>query len=136
MVDGYDLRSFAEISESRFLTKLSLKGEFRWVSPSSIMITGHSPLELVGTNIYDYIHELDISTITLAHARACSEDGHKQVIPAFRFKMQDGHYVLCSTTVEVFKNLESSHFDFMVFNIQKIQMGESSVKGKADGFKV
>jgi PAS domain S-box-containing protein len=135
-IDDYDLRSFAEISESRFLAKLSLKGDFRWVSPSCILITGHSPLELAGTNVYDYIYELDISAIKLAHARACSGEGHKQVVPAFRFKMQNGNYVLCSTMVEVFKSSESDQFDFMVFNTQKIQIEETSVKGKAEGFKV
>ena len=141
--DIHDARTTAEVLESRFLAKLSIDGLFRWVSPSSTIISGHSPLELIGTNLYDYIHELDVSSIALAHSSACStssvqsNNGAKQVLSAFRFKMRSGHYMLCSAVVDVFKQTGTDQEQsFMMFNIQKIQLREGLTPSDAQGFKV
>lgn len=108
------------VSESRFrllaenakdiVSRLTLGGEFRYVSPSCGQILGFSPEELLGTSIYQYIHPED-----LAEASACLRMTSGRFLGRMRTRGGDWvfmetscHHVLASKTGQVLEVHASS----------------------------
>ena len=73
------------------IVELDLNGNFIFISPQSIDITGYHHNEIIGTSIYQCIHPNDITIIKNAIEEAKIKRNHISL--EFRVKHKNGNYV-------------------------------------------
>lgn len=98
-----DLRASEE--RHRFLTEYSSdmisvaswEGRFLYVSPASAALLRYDPEELVGSTLYDHIHESDRSIVRRVHLMVLEKMSTGMV--AYRVQRKDRHYIWFESTI-------------------------------------
>lgn len=94
-------RLLAENS-SDIIVRASDQGDFLYVSPACLALTGYAPEELMGTSLYDLFHPDDIAAI-----KQMVDDidmGMDRVINTVRVRCRDGQYCWLESTVHAIRN--------------------------------
>ncbi|XKL65222.1 hypothetical protein PGB90_008642 [Kerria lacca] len=73
-----------------FVSKHTLDGKFLFVDHWITIITGYLPQEVLGTNMYDYIHSEDLKEFAESH---CFMLQHGNNLLNFRFRVKFGTYI-------------------------------------------
>ncbi len=105
---------------SDMVSKVNLEGEFEFVSPSSFTLLGYEPDEILGKNIYSFIHGDEIKSVKADMALIINQT--KPVITQCRFKKSNGKYVWVEISSSGFLNDEhkfSGEILSVTRNIQK-----------------
>lgn len=95
------LRQLIENS-SDIITILGPDGTIKYESPSAERVTGHPPAQLVGKNIFDYIHSDDKAVARTAIAKLLAAPGGTSELIEIRFATAAGNY---RTLEAIAKNL-------------------------------
>lgn len=81
-------------------------GIFKYASPSSFQVTGYTPDELIGMNLYEYIHQDDVDAVIKTGENVLSMlDSYTQT---YRLKRKDGKYIWLETSLRRIKNKEGT----------------------------
>lgn len=88
----------ALVDKSSEIVKLvNLDGELRYASPAMERILGYPPEEIIGRNIFDFVHPEDIPSIMEATSEAVAADGEGQEtiwnIAEYRMLHADGRWL-------------------------------------------
>lgn len=67
-----------------------LDGTYLYASPSSLMMLGYLPSELVGTDAYDHFHPDDLDPILESHTASSEQE---RTLVQYRVRRSDGRYV-------------------------------------------
>jgi diguanylate cyclase (GGDEF)-like protein/PAS domain S-box-containing protein len=84
-------------NSSDMITLLSSDGIVQYESPSITKIVGFSPEELVGKNIFKYIHPHDIPSVMSAFGAVVQQPGYSTTVE-FRFQHKDGSWCYLEAT--------------------------------------
>ena len=84
-------RSLAQNS-SDIITILKPDGTTVYESPSFFRIFGYSEKEIIGKNIFDFVHPDDIASVSEEFGRGLAQGGVSDAIE-FRFKHQNGNWI-------------------------------------------
>ena len=76
------------------IVELDLNGNFIFISPQSVDITGYHNDEIIGTSIYQCIHPNDLSILKNAIEDAKIDRNHISL--EFRIKHKNGNYIYLS----------------------------------------
>jgi PAS domain S-box-containing protein len=77
-----------------------LDGRYLYISPSSHALLGYSPSELIGTSLYDLIHEDEITCVRDdLHERLLHGENH--LTADYRMRHKSGEYVWLETMAQV-----------------------------------
>jgi len=75
-------------------------GRYVYVSPSSLELLGFSPDELIGTSLYDYMHEEEIACVRDdTHARLLK--GETDITVTYRMRRKSGEYVWLESMAQI-----------------------------------
>jgi PAS domain S-box-containing protein len=83
---------------SDFITILGREGAIRYQSPTIKRIHGYEPEDLVGENLFDYVHEEDLPTAGAAYEEALQQPGHT-VTSEFRFRRADDSWAYTESAI-------------------------------------
>ncbi len=81
----------------KFNSKHDLKGTYLWVDESVKDVMGYDPIELIGTNAYDYFNSEDLAKIVKSHMNIIEEDKLLQSV-TYRIRHKNGNYIWVTTT--------------------------------------
>ncbi|WP_404786218.1 EAL domain-containing protein [Altericista sp. CCNU0014] len=84
-------------NSSDMITLLAQDGKVQYESPSIKKIVGFSPEELVGKNIFDYIHPHDTPSVMSAFRSVIQEPGYSTTVE-FRFQHKNGDWCYLEAT--------------------------------------
>lgn len=101
--EAEDLRASEE--RHRFLTEYSSdmisvaswEGRHLYVSPASAALLGYEPNELVGSTIFDMVHEADRAAVRRTHLLVLEKVGAAMI--AYRIKRKDNRYIWFESTI-------------------------------------
>ena len=80
------------------ITVIEKDGTIRYQSPSVVKIFGYKPEEMIGKNIYEFIHPNEFSEITKEFSDFVKDEGSVGVLTEYRVKHKKGHWIYCETT--------------------------------------
>ncbi|KGP72838.1 diguanylate cyclase [Pontibacillus yanchengensis] len=89
-------------------------GTIKYISPSCQSILGYAPSELIGNNVFHYIHPEDLQEEQPPYV---SKSTSSQTLE-FRFLKKDGNYVWLETTFNRMKGL--SHNDDFIYSSREV----------------
>jgi diguanylate cyclase (GGDEF)-like protein/PAS domain S-box-containing protein len=78
-------------NSSDLVTLLRADGTIRYQSPSVERIVGYRPEELIGQNVFDYVHLNDLSRVEMAFAEGLKEPKRRPQAE-YRFRHKDGSW--------------------------------------------
>lgn len=110
-----DYRLLVEHSPD-LLTRHSADGTFLYASPACTALTGYTPPELIGMNIYGFLHPMDFQKVRKAYANLSgSPESH---VENYRLRHKDGYYVWLETTLKllIHKGNSSSQRQVLAFS--------------------
>ncbi|MFN8419986.1 MAG: PAS domain S-box protein [Anaerolineae bacterium] len=83
--------------------RISLTGEFLYVSPSIRRILGYEPEELIGKNGYEIVHPDDIGALATPAGLEITPDTPTPLpLAVYRVRHKDGHYVWLESSNQAF----------------------------------
>lgn len=86
------------------ISRHSLDGTYRYVSPACYAILGYQPEELVGRNSYNFFHPDDLDAIRQSHTTILNvADAY---VVSYRKRHKDGHYVWLETTSRTIQDVQ------------------------------
>jgi len=88
--------------------ELDIKGKCTYVSNQLFAISGFHPEELLGQNLFKYLHQEDFSNIT-EKVREAFNSGNR-ISADFRLRHKDGHYVPVSSNFNVIRINDEQRF--------------------------
>jgi len=84
-----------------FISINDLRGDFTFASASSVNVLGYAPTELVGTNVFRYVHPDDYDVLYEAY-RKFNEGSNEHLRVRYRAFRKDGLYVWVETYARAF----------------------------------
>ena len=90
-------RTVIQVAED-IITFMDGSGNATYVSPASERILGYSPEELVGSNVFEYLHPEDEVKVRERLAEVLQGPQVLRVPIEFRFRRKDGSYCVLETT--------------------------------------
>jgi PAS domain S-box-containing protein len=84
------------------ISKHDVDGTYTYASPSSKLVLGYEPNELIGTLAYDYFHKDDLNAIIESHANVLEAPDVQTVI--YRAKSKSQEYFWLETTSKTIRN--------------------------------
>ena len=89
----------------RFLTEYSTdmisvaswEGRYLYASPAAIALLGYEPSELIGSTLYDLVHEADRTSVRRTHLLVLEKLG--AALSAYRVRRKDGRYIWFESTI-------------------------------------
>jgi diguanylate cyclase (GGDEF)-like protein/PAS domain S-box-containing protein len=89
----------------RFLTEYSTdmisvaswEGRYLYASPASLALLGYEQNELIGSTLYDMVHEADRNTVRRTHLLVLEKMG--AALTAYRVRRKDGRYIWFESTI-------------------------------------
>lgn len=86
------------------ISRHQLDGSYIYASPATMPLLGYRPDDLIGTNIYQFLHPEDIESVRQAHRAVieCPEP----MTAAYRIRHKEGHYVWLETSAKRTENPE------------------------------
>jgi diguanylate cyclase (GGDEF)-like protein/PAS domain S-box-containing protein len=110
------------------ISKHSLDGLYRYVSPSVRMLLGYEQEELLGTNLYEYFHPHDLVLMNSAVDELASQNALK--LPPYRMRNKNGDYVWLETHLRVIdaENEEGREFVCVSRDITDRQNTENQLR--------
>jgi diguanylate cyclase (GGDEF)-like protein/PAS domain S-box-containing protein len=89
----------------RFLTEYSTdmisvaswEGRFLYASPAALALLGYEPGELIGSTLYDIVHEADRMSVRRTHLLVLEKAG--AALLAYRVRRKDGRYIWFESTI-------------------------------------
>lgn len=100
---GRKIRLTKPEKSTGFTSRNANDGKFLYVEQRVILDVGYLPQEIVGTSIYQYINENDLSTIAQFHKEVLIRKTPILTTP-YNFKRKDGTMALIKTLIRPFKN--------------------------------
>ena len=88
------------------ITRVSLDGIYRYVSPSSASVMGWDPEDLLGRDAAAFVHPDDAAAVAQAHAMLFS--GSEMATSSFRFRHAAGHYRWVETTSQAVRGADGA----------------------------
>ncbi|MBL9123173.1 MAG: PAS domain S-box protein [Planctomycetaceae bacterium] len=82
------------------ISRIDWQGDFQYASPAVKVLMGYSPDELLGSNVYDYVHPDDLEE-TRRQIDAGTRTPRTLV---FRALHKAGHYVWCESTIRTMQD--------------------------------
>jgi PAS domain S-box-containing protein len=79
------------------VAQVGADGAYRYVSPASTRILGHTPEEVVGTSVVEHLHPDDVARAVVARNRLIA--GESSVTLTARARHKRGHYVWLETLI-------------------------------------
>jgi PAS domain S-box-containing protein len=95
-------RSLIENS-SDIITILAIDGTIQYESPSVTRILGYQPEELVGKNVFEFIHPHDLPQVMKAFTRTFERGGISKNLE-YRFRHQDGSWCVFESIGKTFRD--------------------------------
>ncbi len=117
-------KALKEIEESESLYRLladnatdlisrhTSDGVFLYVSPSCENLLGYSSTELIGSQVYNYYHPDDLSTIIGRHAEVLKKSESYTI--RYRMRRKDGSYIWLETTNRTIRNAETGRISEII----------------------
>ena len=78
-------------NSSDVITLLGVYGTIRYQSPSSERILGYSPEEMVGKNVFDYVHPEDLGLVEMIFVEGLRDPGRRPSVE-YRLRHKDGSW--------------------------------------------
>ena len=78
-------------NSSDVITLLGVYGTIRYQSPSSERILGYSPEEMVGKNVFDYVHPEDLGLVEMIFIEGLRDPGRRPSVE-YRLRHKDGSW--------------------------------------------
>ena len=78
-------------NSSDVITLLGVYGTIRYQSPSSERILGYSPEEMVGKNVFDYVHPEDLGLVEMIFVEGLRDPGRRPSVE-YRVRHKDGSW--------------------------------------------
>src|SRR5918997_3018286 len=78
-------------NSSDVITLLGVHGTIRYQSPSSERILGYSPEEMVGENVFDYVHPEDLGLVEMIFVEGLRDPGRRPSVE-YRLRHKDGSW--------------------------------------------
>ncbi|MEA5139227.1 sensor histidine kinase [Arcicella rigui] len=79
----------------------NLKGDYLYVSPSCTEVLGYRPEELIGKNVFEYVHPDDLDEVLNKNELPLKESSDESLVE-YRFLKKNGEYVWVQTSYKVF----------------------------------
>ncbi|XP_030766085.1 aryl hydrocarbon receptor nuclear translocator-like protein 1 isoform X2 [Sitophilus oryzae] len=97
----------------QFVSRHALDGKFTFVDQNATLILGFVPQELLGTSMYEYYHQDDISAVAERHKMALktTEFVHTGI---YRFRTKEGNYIRLETDWRQFMNPWTKEIEYMM----------------------
>lgn len=95
-----------------FLSRHALDGQFLFVDQRATLLVGFLPQELLSTNMYEYFHQEDISSLAEVHKRAL-QAGEMIKTDVYRMRTKDGSFVRVQSEWRGFRNPWTKEVEYM-----------------------
>lgn len=96
-----------------FISKHNADCSFTWFDDFSIAYTGYLPQDILGDQIFKYIHPDDLATIKETFEEVMKKNGKPAKSKPVRFKVNNGDYILISSWWSSFINPWSRQLEFV-----------------------
>ena len=96
-----------------FSSRHAADGRFSFVDPRVTLILGHLSQELLGTSIYEHIHNDDIPLFAHYHKRVLKIKEEVKT-PIYRLKSKDGRFITVETRLKKFMNPQTKELEFII----------------------
>ena len=96
-----------------FSSRHAADGKFSFVDPRVTLLLGHPSQELLGSSLYEHIHNDDIPLFAHYHKRVLKVKEEIKT-PSYRLRSKDGRYITVETRLKKFMNPRTKELEFIV----------------------
>ncbi|XP_069132362.1 protein cycle-like [Argopecten irradians] len=112
-----------------YISKHSIDGKFSYVDQGATILLGYLPQELLGTSVYEYYHQDDVSEMAETH-RKVLKSKEKVETSVYRFKIKDGSFIHLRSRIFSFHNPWTKEVEYIVSTNTIIPSQEVSSSGQ------
>ncbi len=94
------------------------EGVYQYASSASVTLMGRSPEELIGRDVYDFIHPDDLGAVQESHRKIISADVIYTV--SFRLRHKEGHYVWVESISKTIRHIHSNQIEEIIVTTRDI----------------
>ena len=96
-----------------FSSRHAADGKFSFVDPRVTLLLGHLSQELLGSSLYEHIHNDDIPLFAHYHKRVLKVKEEIKT-PSYRLRSKDGRFITVETRLKKFMNPQTKELEFIV----------------------
>ncbi|XP_053651019.1 protein cycle isoform X2 [Cherax quadricarinatus] len=103
----------APVQRIEFISKHTNDGKFVFIDQRASLLLGWLPQELLGSSMYEYFHQDDITFLTETH-RATLQNSESCTTQVYRFRTKEGYFVRLQSNWWTFKNPWTKEIEYII----------------------
>lgn len=120
---GLDLRPM------EYMFRISLDGKLTFIDQATTVVLGYLPQELIGTSVYEYYHQDDLTRMAEIH-RKVLDSKEKVQTGVYRFKSKKGSFLPVRSTCFTFRNPWTKEVEYIVSTNSVVPTEEVTSSGQ------
>ncbi|XP_052799509.1 protein cycle-like isoform X2 [Mya arenaria] len=108
-----------------YMFRISLDGKLTFIDQATTMVLGYLPQELIGTSVYEYYHQDDLTRMAEVHRKVLNSK-EKVLSGVYRFKAKNGSFLPIRSTSFSFRNPWTKEVEYIVSTNTYMPMEEVS----------
>ncbi|KAL4225581.1 hypothetical protein ACF0H5_016269 [Mactra antiquata] len=120
---GFDLRPM------EYMFRISLDGKLTFIDQATTVVLGYLPQELIGTSVYEYYHQDDLTRMAEIHRKVLNTKEKVQT-GVYRFKAKNGSFLPVRSTSFSFRNPWTKDVEYIVSTNSVVPNDEVTSSGQ------